>query len=90
MSHYWRVACLDCGSEAKNPNIHRGEEICAAVAELAGAVAGLRNLPGHVQLLIDGEWIDVSWFVEHDGHHLVARSEYGEVHSPQSSPATVD
>lgn len=87
MSHHWTVACIDCDKELDLHGNHQEGPALAIAADAEKLTAVGRLLPN---LVIDPERsynfycensskFPVSFFVDHAGHQIVARDEYGEV-----------
>lgn len=82
----WSIWCVDCSSEhGFNDANHQEElmheiigyrEIIASMAPMMGNINGLRF--GFLDRSGYGD-VDAGWFAKHAGHHLVARSEYGDI-----------
>lgn len=79
MSTYWRLLCHTCTEYAEMDSIKSGDETIAMMVQLTDAILAV---PGHENhdygLHVDFTYVPIRWIVQHRGHELVARSEYGE------------
>lgn len=88
MSCDWNVHCVDCkDTHHFNDANHLQDLMLHLIAHrhLLEVVAPLfEDVPCPALIEIHTSWgyIDASWFLAHRGHHLVARSEYGDVIEP--------
>ena len=83
MSCHWGVYCIDCDKVA-GIRVNHGEELCQQLVHDAAHIAALARAVEQVPCLdvnVMSTWgsdVDVEWFLEHEGHRLAARNEYGE------------
>jgi hypothetical protein len=82
MSTYWDVYCKDCQTEAGIDNLNHGKDTVREIISVKHDVAAAARIS---HLLSDGfklqghSYLPAAWFVEHASHHLVPRSEHGDV-----------
>lgn len=85
MSEYWGFRCLDCGEDADSYRwLNHGEE---SLAKALQAAPLLKDLLAIAESEIEIQWLGANhewpnppyWVIEHVGHDVVLRSEYGNM-----------
>lgn len=92
MSCHYDVYCLDCDDNLgiQDAN-HRNKEMHALI-KLAPAIVAFKRVMDREEdafqdsgleievTILWGKRLDLKWFVQHEGHALMVRDEYGHLH----------
>jgi hypothetical protein len=90
MSTDYDVYCLDCKAEHGFYDANHKDELMRDIiqyAELFANFAPIEASPLGIEIFVDNTArtngsplrVDLSFFAQHRGHHLVVRSEYGDI-----------
>lgn len=94
MSDEYDVYCRDCDAHLRLQNVHQPQYIAALVSQapmLARFAERVRDFRAYLRTVPDSTVdvqltagiadcpLDVGWFLEHEGHALAVRDEYGKL-----------
>lgn len=84
MSTDWNIYCVDCDEEHYFCDANHQERLMTKLIQHAEVIGGLHDLFKEEDILLlelrtPYGGINPAWFHEHCKHHLVPRSEYGQI-----------
>jgi hypothetical protein len=82
----WYIRCVDCGVDGGVADeANNRDDLMRTLIQHAGelaAVGRLRSVFNGVDVRVEGHYLDLEFFVQHEGHRLRPVDEYGRFDVP--------